>query len=142
MNRQHKGQMGFTLLEVMVTILISSILAVLLMQVMRGHITRSIWPLEKIDEALALHAIMDQITADYRNLLMTDQQPLVTLQDRINAEGYWSEPLQVSIVDNYCLDLDKSGEVRTNDNCVHPVDTLLKVTIEYGPQSLTSLFSR
>jgi hypothetical protein len=95
-----------------------------------------------MDEALALHGIMDQISADYRNLLMTDQQPLVTLQNRITAEAYWSELPQVAIVDNYCLDLDKSGENRTNDNCVHPNDTMLKVTIAHGPQSLTSLFTR
>ena len=149
MMAQLHNHRGFTLVEVIVTIIVSSILAVLLMQVMKGHISRSIWPLEKMDEGLALHDVMDQITADYRRLLISDLQPIVALQAKIDAGGapggYWSgqpHAASMQVVDNYCLDLNKSGESNAHQNCVHPTDHLLKVTLSNGTQSMTALFSR
>ena len=147
--RKWQNNRGFTLVEVIVTIIVSSILAVLLMQVMKGHVSRSIWPLEKMDEGFALHDVMDKITADYRNLLISDPQPLVTLQNQVNAGGnaggYWfGQPHAASlqIVDNYCFDLEKTGESNVHGYCIHPADTLLKITLSNGAQSMTALFAR
>ncbi len=149
MIRQVDNHQGFTLIEVIVTIIVSSILAVLLTQVMKGHISRSIWPLEKMDEGLALHDVMDRITADYRRLLISDQQPLVALQNQINAGGapggYWfglPYATSMQIVDSYCFDLDQTGESNAHQDCIHPADTLLKITLSNGAQSMTALFSR
>ena len=149
MKRKYQNHSGFTLLEVIVTIIVSSILAVLLMQVMRGHVTRSLWPIEKMDQRLAVQDIMDQITADYRRVLISDNQPLVSLQNRINAGGapggYWSgSPFAtaIQIIDNYCLDLDQSGESNVHATCAHPGDTLLKVTIGVDQLTMTALFAR
>jgi prepilin-type N-terminal cleavage/methylation domain-containing protein len=153
LNNRH----GFTLIEVVVTIIVSSILAVLLMQVMKGHSYRSYWPLIKTSQDLALRRIMENITADYRGLLISDLQPLVTLQNRINAggnppNGYWSGQTyaaSIQIVQNSCLDdihrddILPAGEIRVgNSNCKHPDDTLLKVTLAYDGEALTALFSR
>lgn len=145
---------GFTLIEILVTVIVASILAVMLIQIMQGHSWRSFWPLVKLDEGLALQEVMEQISSDYRNLVITDAQPLVTLQNRINnggvgPGGYWSgQPYRDSVtVDaNYCLDLNKDGAVPAGEfnahNCTHPADTLLKVTISIDNQSLTTLFAR
>jgi len=155
--RELKNHHGFTLIEVVVTIIVSAILAVLLMQVMKGHTYRSYWPLIKMDQDLALRRIMENITADYRSLLISDLHPLVTLQNRINAggtppDGYWSGQTYTSsiqIVQNSCLDdihrddMSPAGEIRVgNANCKHPDDTLLKVTLAYDGEALTALFSR
>ena len=149
MIQERYQQSGFTLVEVIVTIIISSILAVLLVQVMRGHITRSIWPMMQMEERLALQRIMDRVTADYRNLLISDSQPLVTLQSQINSGsapgGYWhGSPFAtgIQILANDCLDLDSSGESNLHRPCAHPVDTLLKVTLKHEKQQLTALFAR
>ncbi len=147
--RSCHNHQGFTLIEVLVTIIVSSILAVLLIQVMKGHMDRSLWPMEKMDERLALQDVMDTISADYRNLLISNIQPLVTLQSQIESGGspggYWfGSPFagDMQIVDNYCLDLDTSGESNIHSPCVHPVDTLLKVTLRNGAHSMTALFAR
>ncbi len=148
-----KGHRGFTLIEVVVTIIVSAILAVLLMQVMRGHNYRSYWPLVKIDQDLALRQIMENITADHRSLLITDPQPLIALQGKITTGGYWSGQTyssSIQIVDNRCLDDIRkdnalpSGEYRDpikTDSCQHE-DTLLKVTLAFDGEALTALFSR
>jgi len=157
MTRQTNDNGGFTLLEVIVTIIVSAILAVLLMQVMRGNTWRSYWPLAKLDEGLALQEVMEKITADYRNLLISDTQPLVTLQNRIRnggnpTNGYWyGQPYSaaISVDDNYCFDLGKDdaatpGESNQQNNCRHLTDQdlILKITISDNNQSLTTLFTR
>ena len=144
---------GFTLIEVVVTIVVSAILAVLLMQVMKGHLERSWWPMIKINEDLALTQVIENISADYRNLLLSDPTPLVTLQSRIrqggdSVSGYWAG-LPVRIVENKCLgDIHKDNDVSPGEQpnanagtCIE-TDTLLKVTLAYDNQSLTDLFSR
>lgn len=146
---------GFTLIEILVTIIVSSILAVMLMQIMQGHAWRSFWPLTKLNQGLALQDVMEKISADYRNLVITDTQPLVTLQNRISnggnpPSGYWyGQPYGggISVDDNDCLNVNKdsaipAGEYNVHRPCVHPADTLLKVTISYDGQSLTALFAR
>jgi prepilin-type N-terminal cleavage/methylation domain-containing protein len=152
-----KNHSGFTLIEVIVTIIVSSILAVLLMQVMKGHSDRSWWPLMKTSEGLALREVIENISADYRSLLISDPTPLVTLQTRIDGgaagpNGYWFDKpysTAIQILENRCLDeINKDddpspGEIRFGGTgCSHPADTLLKVTLAYDTQSLTAVFSR
>jgi prepilin-type N-terminal cleavage/methylation domain-containing protein len=148
---------GFTLVEVIVTIIVSAILAVLLMQMMKGHSWRSRWPMIKLDQGLALREIMEKISADHRRLIISDPTPLVTLQDRIAnggnpPNGYWAgQPYSaaLSVDDNYCLELDPDsapspGERNIQPACRHLAgqDLILKVTISYEGQSLTALFTR
>lgn len=150
-------QSGFTLVEVIVTIIVSAILAVLLAQIMRGHSWRSHWPLVKLDQGLALREVMEKISADHRRLVISDATPLVTLQNRINnggspPDGYWAgQPYgaSLSVDDNYCLELDSNsapspGEKNIQSTCRHlpGQDLILKVTLSYEDQSLTALFTR
>ena len=139
---------GFTLIEVIVTLIVSAILAVLLLQVMSGHITRSYWGLEKMDSGLVLREVMEIINADYRRLLITDEEPLRTLQSNISTGGdeggYWAAyGTAITDRDNYCLELgkDPAGESDDDQSC-DPDDRLLKITLEYDEHSLTTLFSR
>lgn len=153
--RRSNNSYGFTLIEVIVTIVVSAIFAVMLMQFMQGHSWRSYQPLIKMDEGLILRQTMEQISADYRNLLISNPQPLVTLQNRIRngaipPNGYWSGQsytAAINVINNYCLELNEdgmapAGEFNIQSNCNHPADTLLKVTISYDQQSLTALFAR
>ena len=146
---------GFTLIEVIVTIVVSAVLAVMLMQMMQGHTWRSYWPITKLDQGLIIREAMEQISADYRNLLISDAQPLVTLQNRIQnganpPNGYWfGQPYSaaIAVVDNYCFDMNRDDEVPPGEHnihstCSHPEDTLLKVTLSYDNQSLTAIFAR
>ncbi len=146
---------GFTLIEVVVTIVVSSILAVLLMQIMRGHAWRSYWPLTQMNHGLALHEVMEDISADYRNLLISNARPLETLQNRINSNPpyYWavkSFGASIGVRENRCLDdiqkdgASPGGEVRQSGSgqCIHPTDTILKITLSYGHLTLTALFTR
>ena len=85
-----RSERGFTLLEILVTIIISSILAILLAQVVSGQTWRSYRPLLTMEQNLALRTVMEDIIADYRELRKNESFPaLDTLIARINSGDYW-----------------------------------------------------
>lgn len=146
--RKTRGRNGFTLLEILVAIVISAIVAVLLVQVMGGHSWRSYRPLLVFDRSMALQESVAAISSHYRKLLMEDVNPLVTLQQNINKGDYWSGQTYASDMQSltYCMDFDKTGlqtwhERKTSDICTQS-DTVLRVTLMYDGQSLTTLFTR
>ena len=139
---------GFTLIEILVTIIITAIISVLVMQVIGGHSWRSFWPLQAFGRSMALHETMSDISSNFRRLLMVDNTPLVTLQKNIEDGDYWSgQPFSGSMnAITYCLDFDQTApqrweEKKTIDTC-NQSDTILKVTLTYESQSLTTLFTR
>jgi len=150
-----RNQRGFTLLEIIVTIIISAVLATILAEVMSGQTWRSYQPVQAIEENLALRAVMDNITSDYRALLQTrseDATRLITLQDRIRTSGYYweaSDPYTNGVAleaKATCIAFDTDNDedpTAAEANC-GLADTLLKVTLSVaGTQhQLTALFSR
>jgi prepilin-type N-terminal cleavage/methylation domain-containing protein len=137
-NDQH----GFTLIEIVATIVVSAVLAVVIVQIVGGYTYRSYRPLQVINENLALQEVMDNISADYRNLLMTSATPLMTLQQTINGDTYFNTPVPVEPAFNQCIEIDPDTHSETGlepDDC-----NILKVTLRIqGTQHrLTALFTR
>ena len=148
--RQHKKccQRGFTLLEILLTIIIASIIAVLLMQFLGGHSWRSFKPLQAFNRSLALQETMSNISSHYRDLLISDNTPLVTLQRNIEDGDYWSGQSYASDMqtETFCINFNEEAprtwrDTKTSDTCSSS-DTILRVTLTYNDQSLTTLFTR
>lgn len=140
---------GFTLIEILVTIIISAILAVVLTQVMSGQSQRSYRPIQVTEETLLLKQAMENITADHARLLRYDPTPLMTLQRRLKNEGgsgYWEGDVSIQVVENYCFSLGEDGGPAPGESgaaaICGPEDTLLKLTLSLENQSLTALFTR
>jgi len=144
------GIQGFTLLEILVTIIISAILAVILVQVMSNQPGRSFRVVDAYNDSLALKTAMENITADYRQLIQTNPTPLIRLQDNLNGRnefvGYWDPAKPVSTT-NYCLDLTQPAneppgleESNQHDDCTM-TDTILKVKLQLNGQNLVALFT-
>ncbi len=143
---------GFTLIEVIVTIVISAVLATILVQVMANQTGRSYIPVQTINENLALRAIMDNIASDYRLLRRTDAAPLVTLQIRIStSDTYWdaSRPYTNGVslqATTSCIGFDANNDEDPSlENTIcDATDTTLKVILSVtGTQHhLTALFTR
>ena len=149
LRKKWRDQRGFTLIEIVVTIIISAILAVILAQVMSGENWRGFWPIRATGETLVLKRAMENITADYARLLRIDPMPLVTLQERVrkvSSPGYWDDATPIGVSDNYCLTFGEDGGAAPGEsspitNC-GPDDTILKLTLSLGTQTLTALFTR
>ena len=138
-------QRGFTLIEVIVTIIISAVLAVILGQVIANQAARSYRPIQVINENLALRAVMENIAADCRRQGISVQ----VLQARVANGEYWNNPLftftgniPIDLVYNSCIGFNATGNEATEDSSC-TTSNILKVTIAAQGTShrLTSLFA-
>ena len=140
------GQKGVTLLEVIVTLVVGSIFAIMVMQYMGSSMLRSSDPLIMAKDSAELTAVMEKITADYNKLHVIDNENvLANLKTRIdsgtyNVNGCTVENSYVKFVLN-----NLTGEYDEVDDDV-VLDTL-KVTASRStasglPLLIISLFAR
>ena len=146
--KERMGQKGVTLLEVIVTLVVSSIFAVMMMQYMGSSMLKSTDPLVMAQDSATLTAVMEKVTADF-NKLHADPvdfvNVLANLKTRIdsgtyNVNGCTVENSYVKFVHN--VDTGEYDEV--DDDVV--LDTL-KVTASRStasglPLLIISLFAR
>lgn len=143
---------GFTLLEILATIVISSLLSLIIVQIATNNTTRSYLPLSNLNHQLALQEVMEEISSDYHLLLNSNPMPLVELQSRISDQRYWATKpysADINIRDNYCFEFVLNAGINWQEgadlgSCAAS-DNNLKVTLTYGnpgTRSLTTIFSR
>ena len=135
-----KKQGGFTLLEIILTIVIAAILGAMMFQYFGTSFTQSSVPIFRLEEAFDLKQVMENITADYESTgkATTD---LDTLKTNIGAEGtdQNSGYGQYHVVDNHFIEFVSQVEAPDPDD-PPDVDTL-KVTIQNDlGEILTVLF--
>jgi prepilin-type N-terminal cleavage/methylation domain-containing protein len=144
----YQCQRGFTLLEILLTIIVSSIMAVLLLQVMGDHSWRSFRPLQAFNRSMALQETMSIISSHYRDLLIRGDTPLITLQNSIEQGHHWvGRPYAGEMnAETFCIDFNETSPRIWSDsvtsNTCSSADTILRVTLTYQDQTLTALFTR
>jgi len=127
---------GFTLIEIIVTLTVTAILSVMLVQFMGTSLSRSAEPLRSTQEGMALQSIFENMNADYKQLLLTGDTPLATFKTRVETAGFYGT---YALPDcKYVLFDGNHLEVPCNT----PDCRILKVTISIGDHALTSLFTR
>lgn len=140
-NRTHRtGQRGFTLLEILITVIVAGILAAMFVEFMGTSMIRSAEPLISAKEGFSLSEVMEKMTADYKFLLTTDITPLQTFKTHVeNGNVVANDPYfgeytpQTQYIDfqGGSEVVDTSGDNRT-----------LKVTLTHGDQTLVALFTK
>jgi prepilin-type N-terminal cleavage/methylation domain-containing protein len=78
---------GFTLLEVIVTLVVAAILGTILVAFMNSNLVRSADPVVNVGRAYNLEKVMENITADYKNNIATGATPLATMKSNIGTAG-------------------------------------------------------
>ena len=134
---------GFTLIEIILLIILSALFGTLLFQFTGTSVTRSGEEVVLVQEGYELTGIMEQMIADYDELIKTDPD-LFSLDDfrttnieAGNTEGNDPYYGDYTVNTNYIIFTNGNEAVDTlGDN------NLLKVTITKGSQSLTALFSK
>ncbi len=127
---------GFTLIEIIVTLTVSAILAVMLVQFMGSSLSRSVEPLLSMQDGMVLQSTFENMNADYKQLLLTDNTPLATFKTRVETAGYYGT---YALADSEYIRFDGA---RVEVPCTTPDCRILKVTIAKGDHSLSSLFTR
>lgn len=136
-----KASRGFTLLEVIVTIVIASVLGVMLVTFMDSKMTHSVQTVILAQSGSYINQVMENMTADYKYLMATDASPLATFSGRVGPEGstrtdYGTGPY--TIIDNHRISFPSGSSVTEQ---VDAGGKILKVTIGYGDLTLTALFT-
>jgi prepilin-type N-terminal cleavage/methylation domain-containing protein len=133
-------QKGFTLIEVIITLVVAAILGTILVQFMGTSLTRSAEPVIMVQEGFSLSEVMEKITAHYKYLLATDSNPLTNFKKDIengnvseNTPYFGDYSIQTAYItfSGGSEVLDTSGDNR-----------VLKVIIYKGDQSLAALFTK
>lgn len=138
---------GFTLIEIIVTIVISAILATILAQVVSNQTARSYAPLVTVDENLALRAVIENITAEYRQLTQMGSVDLDSFGAAIQAGDFQDTALtnDIAITADYgCIPMNDTGGEATTAYCTS-TDAVLKITlaVQDNPgHRLTALFTQ
>jgi len=120
---------GFTLLEILATLIIGGIMGAALFQIMGTNMVQSTTPIFWLDKAQTLNQVMDSITADYKKDLTDSVISLPAFAAAVSTSYSAS-------VDS--LDLDYYNDGAWNST---PSD-FLRVTIGMGEQSLVALFTQ
>ncbi len=136
MKPRRSSESGFTLIEIIVTLTVSAILSVMLVQFMGTSMSRSAEPIVSMQEGMALQSIFESMNADYKQLLLTDNTPLLAFKTRVETAGYYGT---YALTDSKYILFDGS---QVEVPCNTPDCRILKVTISMGDHSLTSLFTR
>ncbi len=83
-----KNQYGFTLIEVIITLMVSAILMVMIVPYLNSSITQMSVPIERLQTNLTIYQAMENISADYERRLIADEADLLaSLKTDIGAES-------------------------------------------------------
>ncbi len=136
---------GFTLLEVVITLIVGSILGAILVQFMGTSMKNSFQPVIMVQDGCGVYEIMEKMNSDYKMRLLTSiVNPLDDFKSDVEGGG---DILNTPYFGVYSFDtkyitfndVTKVEEV-TDDPA--PAPDVLKVTITHGGQSLTALFTK
>ena len=75
------GQKGFTLVEIIVTLILISITAVVMFPVLRTNLTKSAVPITRVDSQYQLVQAMDRLTARYREEIQNDSLDITNFKN-------------------------------------------------------------
>jgi prepilin-type N-terminal cleavage/methylation domain-containing protein len=147
--RTGRGQSGFTLLEVIVTIVIAAIMGVFFAQFVGTSVIHSADPVLRVQNLSRTTHTMEYMTADYKRLAATQSNFLAIFKDYVaygsmtaKPTGYEGYPYYGSyeILCNKYIQFNTSGGEENDPDQLS--GRVLKVTIRGGDQAVTALFTR
>lgn len=140
------GQCGFTLLEIIVTIVIAAIMGVFFAQFVYTGVIHSADPVRQVQNMSTATHIMEYMNKDYKNLAATKPNFLATFKDYVDngnkstgrPPGYTYYGIYEIVYSDYVV-FDGSRKEQT----ASPTEqNILKVSIRCGNQTATALFTR
>ena len=120
---------GFTLIEIIITILVLAIAAALFVAYMGTSLTGSAVPATQVQKQYELIETMEKITAEYRRRISNEATPFVltAFETYVRTQNY--------------VDQTKTGIVTLNSPGYTMIRPVLVVVLADGNQSLMSVFT-
>ena len=134
---------GFTLLEVVITLIVGSILGAILVQFMGTSMKNSFEPVIMVQNGNGVYEIMERLNSDYKMRLMTSTgDPLHDFKGDVEGgSNIANTPYYFGVYTFVTKYITFTGGA---EDAIEDATQLrvLKVTITHGGQSLTALFTR
>jgi len=133
------GSRGFTLIEAIVTITMTAIMAAMFIQIMGVSVIGNVKQINTLNNSMALYQVMEAMVTDYNNLMATSSTPLATFSSRVqNNTGNYGT---YTVVSNGYVSYNSNGVESTASGTGTGAQTL-KVKISNGVITLTMLFTQ
>lgn len=131
--------LGLTLIEIIVALVVVSILSAFVLNFLRSGLAGSVDPVVNVADLTAVGSSMERITIEYKKLLLSDTTPLATLKTAIGSEGSMQSNIfgSYEVVTNAYIDFNAGNSEIPDSTGLF----LLKVKIRSGNRSLTALFT-
>jgi prepilin-type N-terminal cleavage/methylation domain-containing protein len=139
LRRLRTPQAGFTLIEVIVSIVVGAIMGVILLSYLGTQLTQSGDPINIARSEGAAEMWMERIISDYvqeMNTPVSYATALATIFARDYTTGIYNMPASVTLTRTY-VTYDAGG----NEVAAGGTSTNLKVTVQVGGYSLTSILT-
>ena len=121
---------GFTLIEIIVTLILVAVTGVVMFPVLRTNLTQSVTPATRVERQYQLVREMDRLTASYRDEILNESLNIATF---------------LSTYPSAFLDAGSSGLVGvgqiTGNAYSNQSPNILRVTLVDGDQQLVAYFS-
>jgi len=138
-----KGGGGFTLIEVIISLIVASILGVMLVTFMGSPVVQSANPVLLAQNGAYLNQIMENMGADYKFLMATSPTPMTTFIANVGAEGT-SQTRYAAVNNPYTVIHNRRISFPSGSPATEQPDNagkILKVTLQYRTLSVTALFT-
>lgn len=134
----NRNQSGFTLLEVIITLIVASILGAILYQFMGTSLTQSSVSVVRVQDEFELNAVMEKMTAHYRDFVKTGTITLADFKTDIETD----DPYPGGSYGVYTVEFSGYIKFNTDGDEINGGTSILKATIKKGEQTLTTLFTK
>jgi len=149
-SRVSRKQGGFTLLEIIVTIVVAAIMGVFFAQFVYTGVIHSADPVRQVQDMSKTSHIMEYMTADYKRLAATESNFLATFKDYVNngnkatgrPAGYPYYGIYEIVRNDYVIFVGTPPSPLEEQTAGPTERNLLKVSIRTGSQTATALFTR
>jgi prepilin-type N-terminal cleavage/methylation domain-containing protein len=137
-----RGAGGFTLLEIIITLVVASLMASILFQSLDTMLRRSSEPVQAVHDGFALLGILEQISADYDRLMAANgASAMQTIRTYIeNGNDTSKTPYYGDYIWDTKLITFDAGNAEALAPCASDC-SVLKVTVSRADQALTVLFT-
>ena len=136
------GNKGFTILEVVVTLIVASILGGILVEFMGANVQKSYEPVFMAQNSLGINEIIEKMNSDYKRQLLLSPTPLQDFRNNvINGNVISNDPYfgDYSVATSW-IRFNATTYVEEPDPSPDP--RLLKVTVTHKNRVVTALFSK
>ena len=125
---KQRGREGFTLIEVIITLIVAAVLGTMLIRFMGSNLTGSAEALVRVQNGFQLNKMVESITRDYRNWIKdTPDEDLTQFKS--------------DFLDTYPSDKVSSNYNEINTGKDGDIDILM-VKVSDGTQSLVVIFTK